>query len=194
MGKTNLPCLVTTDCYCPCTYRWDRTLNARLRAAGKKIWWYTCCGPRAPYANMASYLHPPVEGRLLLGFMTHWAEADGFLFWLVNPWGERSRKTMDERETYFPEWHTRSSEATKCPGDGAFLYPGERHVLPSVRLANIRDGVEDYEWILLAEQAGRGEEVRAAESALVTSLTDFSRDSRALRRQRTRLGDVLSNQ
>ena len=193
MGKTNLPCLVTTDWYCPCTYRWDRALNARLRAVGKKIWWYTCCGPRAPYANMASYLHPLVEGRLLLGFMTHWSEADGFLFWLVNPWGVKSRKTMDERETYFPEWHTRSSEATKCPGDGAFLYPGERHVLPSVRLANIRDGEEDYEWILLAAESGKADVVRKEEGGLVRSLTDYTHSPEELRAARARIGDALES-
>ena len=189
-GKTNLQCLVTTDWYCPCTYSWDRALNARLRAAGKKVWWYTCCGPRSPYANMASYVCPPAEGRLLLGFMTHWAEADGFLFWLVNPWGDMSRKTLDERETYFPEWHTRSNEAAKCPGDGMFLYPGERHVLPSVRLANIRDGVEDYEWLQLAAAAGGGEAVRAAEGGLVRSLTDFSSSPHDLRAARARVGDA----
>ena len=188
-GHTNLSALVTTDIYCPVTHRWNEAVNARLRAAGKRIWWYTCCSPLAPYANPASFEYPPADGRMLLGFMTKWAGSDGFLFWHVNKWKEPDQRTMDVADTFFPEWHTRN--ALLMPGDGIFLYPAEDEVLPSVRLANARDGVEDYEWLQLAEAAGCRAAVASAERRLIRSLTDFSRSPAELRAERQRIGDAI---
>ena len=188
-GHTNLPALVTTDIYCPTTYRWDVSVNRRLRAEGKSVWWYTCCSPVAPYANPASIEYPPMDGRLLLGFMTHWADADGFLFWHVNDWSERTQKTLDLADTFFPEWHTRNR--LLMPGDGIFLYPAPDEVLPSIRLANVRDGVEDYEWLQLAvSRAGRSA-VDALTRRLVRSLTDFTRDPAELRHVRTEVAKLI---
>ena len=48
-----------TDCYandwyCPLTSVYDLELSEKLRAKGHQVWWYTCCGPKHPYANMAT--------------------------------------------------------------------------------------------------------------------------------------------
>lgn len=188
-GHTNLPALVTTDIYCPVTYRWSPDVNARLRAEGKRIWWYTCCAPLAPYANPAALEYPLMDGRMLLGFMTHWAKSDGFLFWHVNCWKEPTQRTMDIADTFFPEWHTR--DGVLMPGDGIFLYPAADDILPSIRLANVRDGEEDYEWLLLAESAGGASSVKNAENRLIRSLRDFSRSPQAIREERRRIGDMI---
>lgn len=188
-NKTNLPALVTADIYCPCTYRWNEGVTAKLRAAGKSVWWYTCCSPFAPYANFASYESPPMEGRLLLGFMTHKYRADGFLFWHVNNWKEDRHPTMKDGDTFFPDWRTGSWVG--CPGDGVFLYPGEDEIYPSIRLAQLRDGVEDYEWLQLAvEKAGRAS-VEGVSASVVSSLTEFERNPAALRAARRKLANLI---
>ena len=183
-GKTNLPSLVSCDAYCPCTYRWTESLNRELRAKGMKLWWYTCCGPRYPHANFADYEYPFVEGRILLGAMTYHFNADGFLFWHVNNWKEDAMPTMALDDTYFPNWDPSGSSATRCPGDGVFLYPAADRVLPSIRLANIRDGVEDYEVLKLAEAKAGRERVDAVVRPLCPALTDFTRDAERIRTMR----------
>ena len=72
-----------------------------------------------------------------------------------------------------------------------FLYPGREHVLSGIRLANVRDGEEDYEWLqLAAERVGRNA-VEAAIREVARSTTDFSRDPGTLRRARVLIGDMI---
>ena len=177
---TNRTDCITTDWYCPVSNDYDEKMADFLRARGKKVWWYTCCSPANPYANMASLEYPAVEGRLVLGYLTWLYRADGFLFWHVNYW--RSDHTpMDETDTYFPEWNTWNHLG--IPGDGIFLYPGKEHILPSIRFANIRDGEEDYEYLLRAEKRLGRKAVEAMVRPLVRSQTDFTRNADELSSQ-----------
>ena len=181
------PEAMATDVHCPPLAVYDALLADRYRAAGKEVWWYTCCSPHYPYPNVAPYAYPVVECRLM-GWLTKLVRADGFLYWHVNYW--RGADRMDERETYFPSWRT--DTFPKAHGDGVFLYPGREHVLSGIRLANVRDGVEDYEWLLLAEKKVGRNAVEAVMRDLVRSKTDFSRDPHRLRRVRTRIADLIS--
>ena len=185
-GATNLPCLFTTDWYCPLTEVYRADVSDEMRRRGKKVWWYVCCEPTCPYANFASLEYPIVEGRLL-GWMTHLYRADGLLYWHVNFWnGPR----VDEADTFLPAWNTYSD--LRMPGDGVLLYPGKEHVLPSIRLAQIRDGVEDYERLQLAAAKAGASAADAVSRTLIRSLTDFTRDPARLLEQRTRLAEMIS--
>ena len=176
--------LDTTDWFCPLTPVYSPKLNAKLRAEGKQVWWYVCCGPTYPYANFASYEYPLIEGRLL-GWMTHLYRSDGLLYWHVNLW---TKMRLDERECYFPQWKT--GNHLRMPGDGILLYPGEKCVLPSIRLAQIRDGVEDYEWLQQAAASGEAR-ADAVSRTLVRSMTDFSRSPSELRKARHKLAEII---
>ncbi|MBR4937510.1 MAG: DUF4091 domain-containing protein [Kiritimatiellae bacterium] len=177
------PSAESGDWFCPLINEWDPALTAKLRARGKKVWWYTCCGPGYPYMNFVSLEFPFIEGRLL-GWQTHLYRADGYLFWVVNFWN-RNNSPLDESDTYL-EWD--SSISNRQNGDGVLLYPGRNHILPSIRLANVRDGIEDGELLKLV--AAR--DPAAADAAcrkLITDLKTFSRDPALLRRVRGKLLD-----
>jgi hypothetical protein len=185
-GKTNDFDCVTTDWYCPVSSDYDEKTADFLRAKGKKVWWYTCCAPASPYANMASIEYPALEGRLVLGYLTWLHRADGFLFWHVNNWRRRSgNESMDIDDTYFPKWNTWNHLGVS--GDGIFLYPGKDRILPSIRFANIRDGEEDYEYLLQSQKKIGRKAVEALVRPLLRSQTDFTRDSAALASLRERL-------
>ncbi len=186
-GTSKSPYLETTDWFCPLSSVYKSELSAELRAKGKQVWWYTCCGPTAPYANMASLEYPMIEGRLL-GWMTHLYRSDGLLFWHVNFWSGNPG-LLDEGDTFFPTWHTYSG--LHMPGDGIFLYPGKEHILPSIRLAQVRDGVEDYEWLQLAASKAGADAADAQSRTLITSMKKFTRDPAKLRAARTTLGDRI---
>ena len=193
-GKTNVANLVTTDWYCPCSHRWSDETTAMLHSKGKKVFWYTCCTPTPPYANSASVEWCAADGRILLGGMTWLKKADGFLFWHVNAW-RPSNGQMDESDTYFSNWRTLEAPVSwpsvGCAGDGVYIYPGKENVLPSIRLALIRDGVEDYEWLSLAEAKSGRAAVEALVAPTVRSLTDFERDPAKLRAVRSRVGRLV---
>jgi len=180
------PCQDTTDWFCPLTSVYDVGLAEKLRAQGRQVWWYVCCGPTYPYANFASLEYPFVEGRLL-GWMTYRCRADGLLYWHVNLWPDAPPLKTDD--AFLSAW--RAENSLRMPGDGQLLYPGEEGPMPSIRLANIRDGVEDYEWLAMLERrAGRAAADQAA-GEIVRSLTDFERDPQSLRRVRARMAEAL---
>ncbi len=185
-GGTNDPCLVTTDWYCPVTYTFTKEITDQLKGHGKQVWWYTCCGPTYPFANLASLEYPWIEGRLLC-WMTHQYRADGFLFWHVNNWPERPPLKTDD--TYLTEWHT--ANRLEMPGDGIFLYPCEAGPIGSIRLAHFRDGIEDYEWMVMLRDAKGIAAVDELTTQLVQDLTHYDRDHTRLIGIRTRLADEL---
>ena len=67
------------------------------------------------------------------------------------------------------------------------MYPGKEHILPSIRFANIRDGEEDYEYLLRAERKLGRKAVEDMVRPLLRSQTDFTRDAAALSSLRARL-------
>ena len=131
--------LLMGDWYCPVTWHHDFEVSEEIRRlTGKKIWWYTCCS-----GGFSNYEANMVERRMF-GLQTWQVKADGFLFWMMNYWHSGGR--FSEQDTYFPNFRT--GHWAGNAGDGFLIFPGESHVLPTIRLAQIRDGMEDYEFAL----------------------------------------------
>ena len=188
-GKASIDEFIVTDLYCPLSSVWNEEISDYLRSKGKQVYWYTCGGPRWPYANFANYDYPLPEGRIVLGFQTHRFRADGYLFWHVNYWNGPGNAPLDESDVFFPHWLVRSQITS--PGDGILLYPGKDRVLPSIRLAQLRDGVQDYEWLQLAEKKCGRAAVDAVSGKVIRSLSDFTRDPAVLRAAQAELGDMI---
>ena len=185
-GGASYPCQDTTDWFCPLTSVYDPALAAKLRAQGRQVWWYVCCGPTYPYANFASVEYPFIEGRLL-GWMAYRYQSDGLLYWHVNLWPDAP--PLKTGDTFLTAWHAENS--WRMPGDGQLLYPGEDGPMPSIRLANVRDGIEDYEWLALLERKTSRAAAEALAGELIRGMTDFERSPGALRKTRTQLAETL---
>jgi hypothetical protein len=188
----------SVDIFCPLTPKFDLAQAAAARAAGKQVWWYICCGPRHPHANMFIE-YPAIEGRLLMGAMTAKERPDGFLYYQISIWNSQKPITSGP----FTDWDPRSW--TTYHGDGAWTCVGPAGTpLPTQRLESFRDGLEDFAYVrvledLVAQRALQPAtpwlaEARAAlavPEALVKSMTDFSRDPAALYAWRNRLADLI---
>ena len=172
------------DRYCPLTSVYDPELSARLRQQGKQVWWYVCCGPQHPYANFAAMDYPSIEGRLL-GWMTYGFQADGLLFWHVNLW--HPNRIIDGNDPYL-DW--KPACVAGMTGDGCLTYPTAAGPVSSIRLENIRDGLEDYDYLALLADARGYEAAKKYVDRLVKSMTDFTRDPAALSTVR----DEIANQ
>ena len=144
----------TIDAWCPLTPKFDSDRAGRARAVGKWVWWYICCGPRNPYANWFVE-YAAIESRLLMGAMTAKYRPDGFLYYSLTIWNRNKPITTGP----FTDWNPVSW--TTYHGDGSLLCsgPGGKPV-PTIRLENYRDGLEDYAYACILEELVRQHEAR----------------------------------
>lgn len=187
------------DIWAPNTARYRQAEFQAQQAKGDEVWWYVCCGPGKPYANLMIEW-PAIDHRLLR--WQNWKyNVTGFLYWGLCVWRDNL-----EGERRWPEarwnpatWRNQAGKAHN--GDGQLIYPGpDRLPLSSIRLENLRDGIEDYEYFwLLRDAVGRlkkadaerhrgliaeVEKALAVDDAVVKDLTHFTGDPRLLRKTR----------
>jgi hypothetical protein len=165
--------------------------------AGEECWWYVCCSPTKPFANV--FIDYPGIDQRLLGWMTYRYGIQGFLYWGVDWWMWNSPPLSQYVRDDYARWGT-----TYPGGDGSLLYPaGEGELpLPSLRLALLRDGFEDYdlftEVCALAARGGRGaaraRQLLSLDAPILRSLTDYTQDDDLLFARREailRVGEEL---
>lgn len=179
---------LNVDWNCPVTPRYDLAAADRCRAAGREVWSYICLGPRYPYANWLAE-HPLVESRVLW-WQTYQQRMDGFLYWGLNIWSRaHNDRPIDPTAGPLLQWSiSTGGEYEWLNGDGVLLYPGKDGPIGSIRLANIRDGLEDYEYLwLLAQGSGGEDRARRACLPVTRGLTEFTRDPSVVLATRERI-------
>jgi hypothetical protein len=154
------------DLWVPILNQFDEQRAKERQALGEEVWWYVCTGPKAPYPN--NFIdHPAITHRIRYWMAAKW-NLDGDLYWSMTYWrgkGWRLRNPYEDGQSETPEggyWGN---------GDGRLLYPPVRQPLPedaepviappipSIRLALIAEGIEDYCYFWLLRKlrdAGRG--------------------------------------
>ena len=207
---TELECV---DWFVPKIAKFDPEKVAASRAAGHKVLWYTCNLPHAPYPNFFIEC-PGIEPRMLMGAQTVRNRPEGFFYYAISIWN--SKRCVESGP--FTDWDPRSW--TIYHGDGSWTCAGpDGTPLPTIRLENFRDGLEDYAYAKLLEQKlrkveGRGGDspensslvtrhssladwAQRAQSALAVprevaeSLTDFTNDPAVLYRWRDEMADLI---
>lgn len=123
-----------------------------LGELGSKFWWYGCMVPHYPYPSY--HIDEPLLSARLEGILRYRFGIRGNLYWAVN----MSVKFNNESKTYEKnDPYEEPMTWANANGDGLLLYDGERFgydgPIPSMRLAAICEGNQDYEYCLLLEQA-----------------------------------------
>lgn len=146
--------------WCP-KFHWDIKPEALefARTHGQKLWCYVANSPFPPVPSYGLDTLRGYEPRVI-----KWASwelgAEGFLYWM-----------MYEAPANPNPWITAMS-LYGANGDGNFIYPGKRPdaclplppvegPLPGYRLKQIREGMEDWEYLILHERL-RGREATLA--------------------------------
>ena len=183
---------LNVDWLCPITYWLKRDDVARCRRAGFKIWTYVSLEPYVPYTNVRLDC-PLIESRVLMWQMVR-EELDGFLYWAFNAWrSEGNDRPIDpRREGPFLKWDACSRWEAKdgrpqcwLHGDGRLLYPALDGRMGSIRLANLRDGLQDIEYLrLMTQRTGRPADALEACEPVTSDLTHYTRDPAVVERQR----------
>jgi hypothetical protein len=204
------------DIWTPLTEKYDRMSEAitQARQRGRKVFWYVCISPHRPYANL--YIeYPTLDGRQLTGFMTWQGKPDGFLYYSLALWQDITVQPDGSLKYALRKNPMRGAPLTDWAGsswidnngDGTLAYPAENGPIPSMRLKAMRDGLEDYHYMLLlntAVQDAKSGKVKmpdawlqASRSALkvnpevVTSLTVFSTTPETLLAERQKIAELI---
>jgi hypothetical protein len=158
------------------------------RNVGDDVWWYVCCGPGEPYANF--FVEMSAMNHRMLFWHQKREKIDGLLYWATTYWNPAAGcddpwKTMQTVKDINPNIH----------GDGSLLYPGKQvgidGPVSSLRLEVIRDGIEDFDYLCLAEKLIGEEATSGYIRRLARSLTDYEHDPWKLEKVRRDVGDAI---
>ncbi len=143
------------DYICLQTRWYDYNKAAALRTAGYQHWAYVCAAEfNSQYANFFIQ-YPLIESRAIWWQNFH-QNMDGFLYWNMTNW-KAGYTPLDPDAGPLYYWQFEPGPYDDWPpGDGLLIYPGKNdRPFASIRLANIRDGIEDYEYLwMLAQKIG----------------------------------------
>jgi len=122
-----------------------KELNEAQRR-GEEVMWYVAAAPQHPYPNV--HMGDPIYASRMLFWLTWKYRITGFEYYLFDLWAANIKKLP--RWPGSP-WDTYSFSRTN--GDGQLCYPGPAGPASSLRLENIRDGIEDWEALYILEGA-----------------------------------------
>ena len=153
---------------------------ASYKAQGDELWWYVCVIPQAPYANF--FTNYQGEASRVLFWQQYMYDIDGCLYWSVNYWNGS-------------EWRT--SDNDFYSGDGLLLYAGHRYgiygPIGSLRMEYIRDGIEDFEYLKMAEKVCGRDAVNEVLNTVTTDVLNYTSDSKVIESAKIKLAKMIMN-
>ena len=207
--------------WCPVSPNFQPEESEVRRAAGERFWWYVCTVPKAPYCTLFID-HPATELRVWL--WQTWARGiDGILVWQTNYWTSGAAYPDHPQNPYEDPMGWVSGYSTAAGtrrawgnGDGRFVYPPEAAAgvaeepvldgpVDSIRWEMLRDGIEDYEYLVMlrgllgryeghleAEQLAQFRGLLEVPEEITSSMTSFTRDPGPVEAQRDRVARAVA--
>ena len=199
--------------WCPLLHEFARpdrlAVIQAMRARGDRIWWYAADAPRHPCPNL--FLDYPVFDCRVLGVLSYIHNVEGILYWCVN---REWQTNLDIRKQWpAAPWkahifHAHTGKRKHKNGMGNLIYPGANGSLhASLRLENLRDGLEDYEYLHALRQAVKRLEatptagarallpaaytLQAPPSTVATAVNAWSHDPNHLLEYRDQVGRMI---
>lgn len=140
-------------------------------AAGDEAWLAVCCYPSVRPNLFLEY--PAIDGRIM-GWICYHTGVTGFEYWSPNHWDGN-----DSPPELRGNW--KANTFGNYNGDGYLTYPGpDMHPLSSIRLENLRDGLEDYEYLHLLKELEGDSVLTQLIPQVVSAPTEYSSDTELL--------------
>ena len=178
------------DYWCPILSVFNSTFAHERQKAGDISTWYICTGPRAPY--IGSFIDRPATDLRVWLWQSWQNQVQGVLIWQTNWWTSSKAYPEGLQNPYMDSMSWNDGYGTQvgekrpwAAGDGRLLYPpeacfdgGQGPVLDepvtSIRLEAQRDGIEDYEYLVLLKRllAEKGATLNADEAARYAKLLE----------------------
>jgi hypothetical protein len=205
---------------CTIFHQVDPAVVAKLSQAGREFWSYLCTGPKGPWVTLFID-HPAVNLRIWL-WMSQRFGLKGILVWRANYWSSPTlfpagvlQNPWEDPMSYTVGYGVPYGQVSLWGnGDGRFLYPPNRNPgkdrtkylagpVNSIRWEILREGIEDYEYFKLLEDALRkapGKSAKTASeakrlldfpSSLLRSGKEYTKDPQVLLDYRHRIAEAV---
>jgi hypothetical protein len=186
------------DIWCPLFGFIHEDSVKRVQAQGDEVWSYSALVQPAPpyhpdYDQVRNDDPPywqidfPVTSYRVAPWLNRRYGITGLLYWSTVYWFSPDRNPWDD-----PGFRVRWN------GDGALFYPGREAgvdgPIASIRLKNLRDGLEDYEYFVILEGLGGGDAVDQAVCATVPTWGTCDLTPDALPGFRRQLASIILEQ
>ncbi len=166
-----------TDITCTIFHRVDPGRAKKIVSRGQEYWSYLCTAPKAPWVSLFID-HDAINMRMWL-WITHSWKLNGILIWSINYWDSYSaspkaylQNPWTEPASYVQGYGWPYGKQTVWGnGDGRLFYPPNKDPnkdkniyitgpVPSIRLEFLRQGIEDYEYLMMLENIVSEDNVR----------------------------------
>ncbi len=183
------------DIWCPLFGFIHEPSVKRVQEQGDDVWSYSALVQSAPryhpdYDDVKNDNPPywqidfPVTSYRIAPWLNRRYGVTGLLYWSTVYWSSPKRNPWDD-----PGFRIRWN------GDGFLFYPGDEAGIEgpvaSVRLKNLRDGMEDYEYFALLEQRGGADVVDDIVRSAVPTWGSWKSDSEVLQELRKKLAEEI---
>ena len=194
--------------WCPLLYHFadpaKRAVLEDLKRKGCEIWWYWADDPIKPFPNF--FLDYPVFDCRIVGLLSHKYQVKGILYWCINREWPTNMEIRDKwPDAAWKPWiyNPRTRKRIAKNGMGNLVYPGKNgELLPSRRLENLRDGIEDCEYLaILGRESAKlppghplrkeAEALLKVPAAVAESVTRYSPDPENLRLYRRAAAEMI---
>lgn len=184
------------DIWCPLFSLHRQESAAQRQALGETIWTYTalCQGPPTTWWHidypLLNYRVPAwmawrdgMKGLLYWGGMSYWRQTD-------DPWTQAPIYTGSGR----PQ---QGEKGIVFNGEGSLVYParavGYDGIAPTIRLKALRDSIEDFEYLTIAQRRGQGAEANRIVRRLTESWFQWDKDPVAYEKARAELAALIAS-
>jgi hypothetical protein len=177
-----------------CTPTIERAGYETELARGKQLWWYQACGTHG--CNI-------VGGKYFTGWPTYVIDGDAIrhriMEWLTWRYGIGGELYFSTNEAFAQTNVWNDVRLHGGNGDGTLFYPGRPDIvggvthipIESIRLKLIREGLEDYEYLVLLRSLGRSDEATKAVNSLVRRAYDFETNPETIYAVREKLAKEI---
>lgn len=182
--------LKDADILCIRMASYDPAQAAQFKEMGKEVWMYVS-SPAHPFPALV--IDYPALSHRIIPWLAWKYNASGLLYWCVNFWNT-------------DPWENPANFSKDQNGNGSLYYPSAQGPVPSIRMEVLRDGIEDYEYLVHLKElldaaaslgnvdAGlleKGKRLVAVEPPLIDSIRNYSKDPQTLLGQRQALAEVI---
>ena len=158
-----------TEIGCPVLAKFDPVKSKEWIAKGRHMWSYLMTWPKEPHVNL--FIDSDAINLRMWSWISYRYHLTGILVWNSNAWNAEGcspqgvlQNIWEDPMTYMDGHGTPAGAAAEYGnGDGMFFYPPNRDPnndktkyltgpVPSLRLEIMRDGIDDYDYMMLLEK------------------------------------------
>jgi hypothetical protein len=169
----------------PVMYNNSKNQVGEVLKKGDTVWSYNTLVQDA-YSPKWEIDFSPVDFRIQPGFISHSLNLTGMLYWRVDKWPSDAWDNVNNAGTY---------SSANYPGEGMLVYPGQpvgvKGVVASMRLKWLRDGVEDYDYLQILKELGKGDLAMQIAQSVGPDWTNWTRDPNAIDAARQKMGEAI---